>query len=418
MRNRRVLWFVNKVPAEVARGAGMSGVRGGWLDSYIEIVGDVPSIDLTVAFPDWTWHTPRTRIGRVTFVGLPPGEPESRPGRVIRRWRHDAAPRDVCAAAARLAQEVDPDLVHIHGADNCYGSALSGCGMPTVLSIQGSPTAILGLYLRGVDRYLLRSLSPVDFLMGRGGIHQHFMLKSRAESESRAMVNVGHVAGRTEWDERLAAVMAPQAEYHRFDEPMRLDFYRASWSAETARPASILSITGQYALKGVGTLLRATAVLRRVRPDTTLVLAGIQPGTEHERAATRHMRALGIEDCATIVGELDAPALIREMTRASVYVSPSHMENSSNALCEAQLVGMPCVASCAGGSPTIADHGSAALLVQDGDPEALAGAVLSLLDDPEEAARLGQRGRVLATARHDRERIRGQILSIYDEMLA
>jgi len=66
----------------------------------------------------------------------------------------------------------------------------------------------------------------------------------------------------------------------------------------------------------------------------------------------------------------------------------------------------------------MADHGSAALLVQDGDAEALAGALLSLLNDPDEAARLGERGRALASARHDRDRIRAQVLSMYDEILA
>jgi glycosyltransferase involved in cell wall biosynthesis len=130
------------------------------------------------------------------------------------------------------------------------------------------------------------------------------------------------------------------------------------------------------------------------------------------------MRALGIEDRVTLMGEVDAQTLVRELTQASVFVNPSHAENSSNSLSEAQLVGVPCVASSAGGMVTMADHGSAALLVQDGDAEALAGALLSLMNDPDEAARLGQRGRALATVRHDRERIRAQILSIYDEMLA
>lgn len=418
MSRRKVLWFINKVPLAVARTAGMSSVRGGWLDSYIEIVGEEAGIDLTVAFLDHTGRTPEGRIDGVTFVGLPTGEPGSGIGGIIGRWRHDVAPPDVLAAVARLVRDVDPDLVHLHGAEYCFGLAVRDCGVPTVLSIQGSRTVIRRLYLRGVDRYYLRSLSFVEFLKGRGSVHDHVNMKAQAANEAVTMASVDHIAGRTEWDRRLASVMAPQAVYHHCDEPMRLPFHQASWRAEAAQPGRIVSTSGHYALKGVGTLLRAVDIVRRTAPGITLVLAGVSPATETEQATTSHVRALGIEDRVTVMAEVDAQTLAWELTQANVFVNPSHIENSSNTLSEAQLVGVPCVASAAGGMATIADQGYAALLVQDGDAEALAGALLSLMNDPDEAARLGQRGRASASARHDRERIRAQILSMYDEMLA
>jgi glycosyltransferase involved in cell wall biosynthesis len=287
-----------------------------------------------------------------------------------------------------------------------------------VLSIQGSPTVFRRLYLRGVDRHYLRSLSFVEFLKGRGPVHDHMKMKAQAAMEAVTMASVDHIAGRTEWDHRLASVMAPQAVYHRCEEPMRLPFYQASWHAEAAIPGRIVSISGDYLRKGVGTLLRAFDLLRRAEPGTTLVLAGVFPDTRHERATMRHVRALGIEDRVTVMGEIDAQTVAGELTQASVFVSPSHGENGCNTLSEAQLVGVPCIASSAGGMVTTADHGSGALLVQDGDVEELAGALLSLVNDPDRAARLGERGRALASARHDRERIRAQILSMYDDMLA
>jgi hypothetical protein len=36
--DRRVLWFINKVGLAAAQTAGMSNVRGGWLDGCVEIV--------------------------------------------------------------------------------------------------------------------------------------------------------------------------------------------------------------------------------------------------------------------------------------------------------------------------------------------------------------------------------------------
>lgn len=419
MSGRKVLWFINKVPAIATRAASAYGVLGGWLDSYIEILGSEPGIDLTVAFPCPKGCAYEPRVGRVTFVGLPTGEAASGVGRVIRRWRHDVAPRELLEASARLIRDIAPELVHIHGAELCFGLAARGCAVPTVLSVQGSPTAGRHLHLRGVDRHYLRSLSLMDFLKGWGLFHDAANLKKRAAMEAVTMSTLRHVAGRTEWDRRLCSVMAPEAVYHHCDEPLRLPFHEASWSPGTAIPGRVVCITsGLYTAKGIGTLLRAIATLRRVRPDTTLVLASVRPNEDHGRATLRHVRALGIGDCVTLLGEIDAAEVARELVSASVFVNPSHWENGSNTLSEAQLVGVPCVASAAGGMVTTADHGAAALLVQDGDPEALAGAMLSLMDDPAEAARLGARGRVLAQRRHDRGRIRSQILRMYDDMLA
>jgi len=315
--------------------------------------------------------------------------------------------------------DTKPDLIHVHGAELCFGIAVRGCGVPTVLSIQGSPTVGRRLYLRGFDLHYLRSLSFADFLKGVGPIHTAVNMRKQAAMEALTMASVGHVAGRTEWDHRLASVMAPQAVYHHCDEPLRLPFHQAAWHTEDAVPGRIVCVTsGGYTGKGIGTLLRAIEALSRTKPDTTLVIVGVRPGTEYAQATVRHVRALGIEERVTLMGYLDAEAVAGELARASAFVNPSHWENSSNTLCEAQLVGVPCVASCAGGMATMADNGSAALLVQDGDAQALAGALLSLLNDPAEASALGARGRDLASMRHDRDRILSQVLSLYDAMLA
>ena len=413
-----MLWFMSKVPLLVAQAAGITSVRGGWLDSYIEILGEVDDVNLTVAFPDRTARTPEAHLGGVTFVGLPTGSQRSGLRGVVERWRHEVAPPETLSAAVGLVQDLDPDLIHVFGAENCLGLAVRDCGVPTVLSIQGSPSVIGQFSPRGADRYYLRSLSLTEFLKGRGPVHEYMKTPRESANEAETMASVDHVAGRTEWDRRLASVMAPQATYHRCDEPLRPVFYQVSWSRETAHPWRILSLGGtHYALKGIGTLLRAVEMVRRTAPETLLVLAGVSPGSMTEEVTMRHARALGIQDSVAIVGELEAEDVAREMVQASVFVNSSHMENSSNGFCEAQLLGVPCVASCAGGMPTIAEYGSAALLVQDGDAHALAGALLSLITDQEAAAQLGERGQALARERHAREHIRTQILSMYDYML-
>jgi glycosyltransferase involved in cell wall biosynthesis len=96
---------------------------------------------------------------------------------------------------------------------------------------------------------------------------------------------------------------------------------------------------------------------------------------------------------------------------------PSFAENSSNSLCEAQTVGVPCVAAAAGGTPSIVDDGRTGLLYPAGDPEALAEQVARVLSDDLLASRLGSAGRGEALLRHARRRVVGELLAAYRSIL-
>jgi glycosyltransferase involved in cell wall biosynthesis len=80
----------------------------------------------------------------------------------------------------------------------------------------------------------------------------------------------------------------------------------------------------------------------------------------------------------------DVPAL---MSAADVVVVPSLWEGQPLVLQEALRAGRPLVASRAGGIPDLTGE-DGALLVPPGDPSALAGAVLTVLDDRAATARL------------------------------
>jgi glycosyltransferase involved in cell wall biosynthesis len=96
---------------------------------------------------------------------------------------------------------------------------------------------------------------------------------------------------------------------------------------------------------------------------------------------------------------------------------PSFAENSSNSLCEAQTVGVPCVAAAAGGTPSLVDDGRTGLLYPAGDATALADQVGRTLGDDLLATRLGAAGRGEALLRHARRRVVGDLLGAYRSIL-
>ena len=104
------------------------------------------------------------------------------------------------------------------------------------------------------------------------------------------------------------------------------------------------------------------------------------------------------------------------MIDSDIYIPTSHIENSSNSLCEAQLIGMPCIASFAGGTASLITNNYDGILYQNGDYFSLAGAILDLYNNTKCAIALGKNAKKTALKRHDRKTIVRDLVSIYQSV--
>jgi len=103
---------------------------------------------------------------------------------------------------------------------------------------------------------------------------------------------------------------------------------------------------------------------------------------------------------------------------ATVAALPSRMEGLSQALLEAMALGLPVVASDAGGNPEMVRSGETGLLVRPLDPAAWAEALERLLGDGALARRLAQAGRALVRGEFTLERTAERTEAVYREALA
>ena len=244
--------------------------------------------------------------------------------------------------------------------------------------MQGLLSVCERMDLRGVDSSALRSLSPSLFLRGGGFVHGRISMRRAAERERLIIANCRNVIGRTRFDEDVIHAINPSCRYFPSNhEILRPEFYSAAWSVGIAEPATVYCTGGSYVRKGISTLLEAVALLkRRAVPGIHVRIAGsLGSPEEEERAAKHRIRKLGLGDSVVLLGIIPPSEIVAELLRARVFALSSHVDNSPNALAEAMMIGVPCVASSVGGVPSMARDGVEALLVQDGDPFALAGAL-------------------------------------------
>lgn len=94
------------------------------------------------------------------------------------------------------------------------------------------------------------------------------------------------------------------------------------------------------------------------------------------------------------LGRLRYPDGVRDLlSRSHVYALPSGLDCSPLTLLEAQLMRKPIVASNVGGIPENMRDGETGFLARNGDVSSWCDKIRSLLDDPESAAGMGERGR-------------------------
>ncbi len=123
-------------------------------------------------------------------------------------------------------------------------------------------------------------------------------------------------------------------------------------------------------------LVRAVPALRARVPDVRVVMVGDDPydgDPDYLEAVEHAARAAGVERH----GWMDnAPGLMRHL---DVLVLPSRQEPFGTVLAEAMAVGTPVVATRVGGLAEVVEDGVTGRLVDPGDPDALAGAILAVL---------------------------------------
>lgn len=326
--------------------------------------------------------------------------------------------------------EFRPDLVHLNGTESGLVRYIQRrAGVPTVISIQGLASACAQVCWADLGIWGAFSSRTVrDWFRFNGIVEQRLLLSVLGRRERAVIRDASHIVGRTAWDRQMVLGWNGRAHYHHCEEMVRSAFYQHAWRSEGAVTHRIFAPSSASPLKGFHVLLRAAHNLRRHFPDLTVHVTGCDPranGTGHWRKGRgyawylrRLMDQMELHETVRFLGSIGADEMATEMAEASVVVISSAVENSSNALAEAMLVGTPCVVSRVGGLPSMMTEGLEGIFYPFGDVGALASAIRSIWQSPENARTLSGNARRRAVTRHDPTAIVRQISEVYRMAIA
>jgi glycosyltransferase involved in cell wall biosynthesis len=166
-------------------------------------------------------------------------------------------------------------------------------------------------------------------------------------------------------------------------------------------------------VKDHGTLLRAFARVAAAGDDSARLL--IVGGGENELEVRALVEELGLTGSVIMTGDRrDVPALMGAM---NAFVLSSLSEGLSITLLEAMASSLPVVATRVGGNAEIVADGETGLLVEAGNPEALARAMMAVAGNPEVARRMGAAGRARVEQHFSERAMVARYAEVYDEVM-
>jgi glycosyltransferase involved in cell wall biosynthesis len=166
--------------------------------------------------------------------------------------------------------------------------------------------------------------------------------------------------------------------------PRRTD----SGHSPAAKPAVVGTVAHLSREKGLKYLVEAASLIPDVQKRIRFVVVGDGACLQELKEQVKQRRLGAVFHFAGFHSDTS-----QFMKSFDIFALPSLSEGLSSAILEAMANSLPIVATEVGGIPELVKNEENGLLVAPGDPAALALAIQQLADHPEEARRMGERGR-------------------------
>lgn len=413
----KVLWFSN-TPANADEyfNAVLKG-SGGWLQALDQSLQN--KVELHIAFSKQ--YNEVFKYKKTTYYPIPSNQSFYK--RALTRFFGYSAEKQDLPRYLEIINQVKPDIIHIHGTENPFTSIIPHTNIPLVVSVQGIITVVKEKYCSGFDKNLLhikdrKGRSLKNFLLPWSFYVQYTIFNKLSIVELKNLLLVKNIIGRTSWDKRVTRILAPGSAYFHGDEILRDSFYQHEWVPNFSdNKINIHTTNSNDFYKGFESICMALNELNKIGISCEWRVAGIAHDDLIVKVTKKKLKNKYPQKGLILMGNLNQDTLIECLLQADMYVTASHIDNSPNGLCEAMILGLPCISSFVGGVGSLIKDGEEGILIQDGDPWALAGAVLEMAGNTEQAIKFGQNARKVALVRHNKERIVNDLVNVYKSVV-
>lgn len=404
----KVLWVTNVELPDIANYHNRNTYTGGWLTYSSKLLSKF--VDLYI-FSKAKEAYSNIKINEITYYSFIQDSNNNNYEEIINR--------------------INPDIVHIWGTENKHTldilKVLNKCNLinRTVVSIQGLVSFYINYYYANIPNYLINKKTFIEYIGGMNIKEKREYMMKMGEYEKESLTISKNCIGRTDWDYNCVKQINKEINYYHCNETLRESFYTKKWNIEECNKYTIFFSQSGIPIKGFHMMLEALKIIKNKYPNVKVNVIGDNPTkisplkiTSYKKYIKKIIISNDFQNNINWLGHLDEIKMAEQYCRNNVFVCASSIENSSNSVSEAMLIGIPVVASNVGGTSSLLEHEKEGLLYQFNEPNTLASNVIKLFDDKELAIKLSSNARKRALIDHDPTKNNNELLDIYNRIVS
>lgn len=294
---------------------------------------------------------------------------------------------------AKIINKINPDIIHLHGAENAYYSA----GILPLLDKYPTLTTIQGF---------IRNASDTKSLI----------VKKAIETEDIILKKSKHIGVRTDEMSETATRINPGARLHYHNYPARTPAIIKN-NIGKEEPIDCLFFARVCKDKGIEDLITAISIIKKSYPEISLSVIG-GTGMSYISYLKSMCAELNIENNVRFLGFLPTQEdVYKYALQSKMCVSPTYHEIISGTIIESMFMKLPVVAYAVGGIPELNTKEDTVMLVEKHNINQLAEKILLLVNRADLRETLAEKAFAYAYKRFDNNNIASEVHNIYKTII-
>lgn len=319
----------------------------------------------------------------------------------------------------KAIMDFKPDIIQCFGTELWhYGLLAKDVNIPMVVHIMGFQNIYYDMdkmVQHKADVYRNYHYNP--FRIFRYAVFRKRKGEIHCQMELEEMKYNHYFMGRTEWDKNIVKYLSPRGKYYYCAEAIRPLIYDSEkkWNLHDHDRLRLITIGSGSSLKGNEIILKTANLLKnKLHVDFEWrVTTNAESMKFYEDVVNIHHEDVNLN----LLGHISTESIVRELCEADIYIHPAIIDNSPNTLCEAQLIGIPVIATNVGGIPQIVENDKTGILYSYNESYALAFAIMNLYNDREKMVTLSKNEYDMSHVRHNPQIIVKDLQNIYSNII-
>ncbi len=290
-----------------------------------------------------------------------------------------------------IINNIHPDIVHLHGAENSYYSA----GILPILAKYPVITTIQGF---------VRNASESDSIT-----------KHRIQIEEEIIQKCVHFGTRTEEMNKIILGINPNANLHFHNNPLEIPSEIKN-NIGNSEPIDCLFFARICKDKGIEDLIHAISILKKELPEISLSVIGTA-SKKYLVYLKKLCSELDLEKNITFLGNYSQSELYKYALQAKLCVLPTYHDSIPGTIIESMCMKLPVVAYAVGGIPELNKCGINVMLVEKHNIDMLAESILHLLRNSLLRKTIAENAFETAHKKFNNNNLVNDILNAYESMI-